>query len=483
MRARGNEGLLAHAPGLDGRPGHRRGVAGWGAKGDEVTKNATLPNHLDVLATACSGFAHSANVADHLKVLLEAGLALCPAGGRGVVLLLGHYGSSGVEGRRTPEGAISIGSNVLHEVDLAAHAEALLPSAAALARSGSPVARVDCLGLEASSWAPLTERGEPVGLLLISGLHTSETERRAAEAALRVLATQASMALLAARSLAQLEQEKSERSVANKALNQAAHDLAIANRLSGLGELAASVVHEVNNPLTAILVSADAASRWLADPRRDVDRARQSIARISQEASRTRAIVEGLKRLAQSTDLDLQIVEIGALLREVIAAMQTEIHAAGINLSLYEAAGTTPLWADRIHLQRVFLNLIRNAVEAMAEIPVEERSLTIRIRREDDELLVGVSDRGRGAPTNNLEQMFGTLFTTKRQGMGVGLSLSRRIAAAHHGRLTASRNPEGGLTFTLALPVRDTARQKGPNPYEGFEAGLLPHDWQKSYSA
>ena len=181
------------------------------------------------------------------------------------------------------------------------------------------------------------------------------------------------MAIARARASAGMDHGEEPASAQARRRSVLSHELANADRNSSLAELAASIAHEVNNPLTAILVSAEAASRWLADPRRDVESARASIARVAQEADRARSIVEGLKRLAQGGALIACRVELGPMLDEVVTAMKPEIVAAEVTLSLDAPDKSAAVWGDRVQLQQILLNLIRNGIEAIAKAPLSDR--------------------------------------------------------------------------------------------------------------
>jgi C4-dicarboxylate-specific signal transduction histidine kinase len=241
---------------------------------------------------------------------------------------------------------------------------------------------------------------------------------------------------------------------AEETLRQAQAELTRASRLRTMGELAGSIVHEINQPLAAVIGNADACLRWLDRDPPDLTEARDSIARLARDGRRVADVVKGLRALARKSGLELRNVDINDAIREVLALLRGELErgAAVLHVGLFGA--DRPVLGDRVQLQQVLLNLIRNGIEAMSTVTDRPRVLRISSElNEASEALVAVEDTGIGFDPATTDRIFEPLFTTKPNGMGMGLSICRSIVEAHCGRLWASPNSAHGTTFRFTVPL------------------------------
>src|SRR5438445_8688066 len=249
-----------------------------------------------------------------------------------------------------------------------------------------------------------------------------------------------------------LQAENAERKRAEDALHHAQSELAHVTRLTTLGELSASIAHEVNQPLTAVITNANACLRWLAGDSPNLEEAREAGRRIIRDGNRASDVIARIRALVQKTDTEKVRLDINHTVQEVVMMMQNEAVRKGVALRMDLAADVPPVLGDRVQLQQVILNLVMNGIEAMASVANRPRELLIRSRQhESDKVLVAVQDRGIGIDSQNLEKIFDTFFTTKSQGMGMGLAISRSIVENHGGQLWARPNDGPGVTFQFTL--------------------------------
>jgi PAS domain S-box-containing protein len=234
-------------------------------------------------------------------------------------------------------------------------------------------------------------------------------------------------------------------------LRQLEADLAHINRVSTLGELTASLAHEINQPITGAITSASAGIRWLTREQPDVEEACRLLEGIKRDGERTAEIVARLKSFYKKEDQpQRERVDVNEVVREMLLMMRSEANRRSVVIQTDLAPELPFVWADRVQLQQVLLNLVLNAIEAMKEVAGE---VTIRSRCNDGQVQVSVSDTGVGIPEGKMEQIFESFFTTKVAGTGMGLSISRTIIDAHGGRLWAENNDGGGATFHFTLPA------------------------------
>ena len=245
-----------------------------------------------------------------------------------------------------------------------------------------------------------------------------------------------------------------ERRLAQEALNQAQEELAHVTRVTTLGELSASIAHEVNQPLAAIVTNGQACLRWLDRDVPNLAEARGAITRIISDAERASEVIRRIRALARKTDPHKTALDLNEVINEVILLVRREVLSHQVALQLDLARDLPQVLADRIQLQQVIMNLLINAIQAMAPVTGRPRTLLIRSRRhEADEVLVAVQDSGIGIDPGHESRLFDTFFTTKPDGVGMGLPICRSIIEAHGGRLWATPNVPHGAVFQFTLPL------------------------------
>ena len=244
------------------------------------------------------------------------------------------------------------------------------------------------------------------------------------------------------------------RDLAEKKLEQTRADLARLARVASLGELTATIAHEVNQPLAGVVSSGNACQRWLASEPPNLERAIQSIDRIIRDANRASEVVERIRNLAKNRPPAKVPVNINDAVREIIVLTRGEIDESGISLKAQLADDAPLVLADRIQLQQVILNLLINAIEAIRELNEGPRNLFIGTEKADSaRILVTVRDSGAGLDPEKVQHIFDPLYTTKREGMGMGLAVSRSIIEFHGGRLWATPSEPVGAVFQFTLPI------------------------------
>src|SRR6476619_3830527 len=261
--------------------------------------------------------------------------------------------------------------------------------------------------------------------------------------------------ILAAALIASLSEQKR----AEEALREVQADLAHVTRVTTLGEIAASIAHEVNQPLAAVVANAEACLRWLDRGTPDLDAARRSVEWIIDDANRASEVIRRVRALANKSDVEKAPLDINDVVKEVIALVQGELVSHRVSLRMEVANALPVVPADRVELQQVVINLVMNGIEAMQSVTDRPRELLIRsLQDETQQVLVSVTDCGVGISAENADRLFKAFFTTKTNGMGMGLSICRSIIEAHGGRLWATANVPHGATFQCTLPANaDTA--------------------------
>jgi C4-dicarboxylate-specific signal transduction histidine kinase len=247
-----------------------------------------------------------------------------------------------------------------------------------------------------------------------------------------------------------------ERRQAEEALREAQTELTRVARLTTMGELAASIAHEINQPLAAIVMNGSAGLRWLNQEPPGLDEARDALSRMVSDGKRAGDVIRGLRGLATKSGPQLTTLDIDDTIREVLALTHSELQRHGVVLRTDLSAGDRPVLGDRVQLQQVLLNLVMNGVEAMGAVTERTRELTVSSGlTEQDSVLVSVEDTGTGLDPAVASRIFEPLFTTKVDGLGMGLSICRSIIEAHGGRLWVSpRAPDGtALRFTVPIGV------------------------------
>jgi signal transduction histidine kinase len=219
-----------------------------------------------------------------------------------------------------------------------------------------------------------------------------------------------------------------------------------------MGELTASIAHEVNQPLSAVITNANASLRWLAAPIPNLDEVRQAIGRIARDGNRASDVIRRIRALVKKGDTEKTPLGINELIEEVVSLAHSEIEKSGVMLQLNLARGLPPVLGDRIQLQQVVVNLVMNGIEAMNAVTDRRREMLIRSSpHESDKVLVAVQDSGVGIDPAKLAKIFDPFYTTKSQGMGMGLAISRSIVEKHGGRLWVTLNEPHGSVFQFTL--------------------------------
>ena len=238
-------------------------------------------------------------------------------------------------------------------------------------------------------------------------------------------------------------------------LRQVQADLARINRATTMGELTASLAHEINQPIAAAVTDARTCLRWLAREQPDIAEARETAARMVKAVTRASDIISRLRQLFKKGAPQTNLVDVSEVIEEMVVLLRSEASGHSVSISTDLSADSPRVMADRVQLQQVLMNLMLNGIEAMHDTE-SGGQLTIRsLKGEDGQLLISVSDTGVGLPGEQAEQIFNAFFSTKAQGTGMGLSISRSIIESHGGRLWATSNSEGGATFNFTLPAAE----------------------------
>jgi len=250
-----------------------------------------------------------------------------------------------------------------------------------------------------------------------------------------------------------------ERKQAEEALRQAQSDLAHVSRVTTMGELTASLAHEVNQPIAAAITDANTCLRWLNRDHPDVEEAREAASRMVKDATRAAEIVSRTRLLFKKGTPQWELVDINEIIREMVALMRSEVTRHSISVRTELAEDVPQLTGDRVQLQQVLMNLMINAIDAMKDGD-GTRELAVKSQRaENEQLMVSISDTGVGLPPQQADQIFNAFFTTKPHGTGMGLRISRSIIESHGGRLWAADNSPRGASFHLTLPVEAEAHE------------------------
>jgi PAS domain S-box-containing protein len=241
---------------------------------------------------------------------------------------------------------------------------------------------------------------------------------------------------------------------AEEALRLAQAELAHVTRVTTLGELVASIAHEINQPLAGIVADAHASLNWLAAADPNLERVREALNGIVADGNRAADLIQGIRQLATKRAPQKARLDINDVIRDVVPLVRAELLTHQVSLHIELAPQLAPLLADRVQLQQVILNLVMNSIEAMASVGDRRRELIVRSAPHDrDQVMVTVQDTGVGIDPNTVDKLFSAFFTTRPGGMGMGLSISRSIIEAHGGRLWATPNEPRGAIFHFSLPV------------------------------
>jgi len=247
-----------------------------------------------------------------------------------------------------------------------------------------------------------------------------------------------------------------DRKHAEEALRQAQADLARISRATTMGELTASLAHEVNQPIAAALTDANTCLRWLTREQPDLEEAREAASRVVRDAVRASDIINRMRSLFKKETLQRELVDVNQVIREMVVLLNSDATRYSISMRTELSENLPGIMGDRVQLQQVLMNLMINGIEAMKDVD-GPRQLVIKSQpapdtQPDEQLMVSINDTGVGLPSQQVDRIFNSFFTTKRDGTGMGLRISRSIVESHGGRLWASSNSPRGASFHLTLP-------------------------------
>lgn len=227
----------------------------------------------------------------------------------------------------------------------------------------------------------------------------------------------------------------------------------LASRLAIAGELTASIAHEINQPLAAILTNAEAAEMIL---QADVDRRedlRMILSDIRRDDLRASDVIRRLRTLLSNKAIERQAFEFAEIVSDACDILQAEARRRVVTLVVRNVEVAGRVFGDPVQIQQVLINLVLNAMDAVVDLPLDRRTIVVSVESEADGLAVTVRDRGRGIPPEHVPKLFDSFFSTKRRGMGLGLSIARTIVEAHGGRIRVESDPGNGTVFRVSLPV------------------------------
>jgi PAS domain S-box-containing protein len=247
-----------------------------------------------------------------------------------------------------------------------------------------------------------------------------------------------------------------ERKQAEEVLHQAQTDVARINRITTMGELTASLAHEVKQPIAAAVTDANTCVRWLSRDCPDVEEAREAASRVVKDATRAAEIITRVRQLFKKGTPEQALIDVNEIIREMIVLLGSDATRYDVSIQTELAKDLPQVMGDRVQMQQVLMNLMTNSIDAMKDLD-GTRELIISSQAEDGQLMISVSDTGVGLPPKQADQIFDAFFTTKPQGTGMGLRISRSIVESHGGRLWAADNSPRGASFHLTLPIKAEA--------------------------
>jgi signal transduction histidine kinase len=311
-------------------------------------------------------------------------------------------------------------------------------------------ARAEEYGLRSSVALPLTMDGKAIG-----GFMVYSDEPEAFDEKERDLLVQAADDLMHGIALLRT---KMERRSAEEALKKTEEELARVARVTAMGELTASIAHEVNQPLAAVVTNGNASLRWLANDPPNFDEARQALRNIVRDGTRASDVIARIRAVLNKSEPAARRLDLNEIIREIVALTQGEAERRGTSLRTGLAANLSAVMGDRVRLQQVLLNLVINALDAMNDVMDRPRIIEVRTEAPDPKsILIAVEDSGVGLGPEKEARLFDAFYTTKPDGLGMGLSISRSIVEEHGGRLWAAPNKGPGATFQFTLPTEDGA--------------------------
>jgi len=297
------------------------------------------------------------------------------------------------------------------------------------------------------------KQGELVGILYLENSLASHVFTPARIAVLKLLSSQIAISLENARLYDGLVTENRERQKAEEALRDAHAELARVARLTTIGELVASIAHEINQPLTAVAVQGRTGLNWLGHRTPNIDEARKALELIDRDVRRAGDVIRSLRAMVTKSGSTRVWFDINDVVREVLALARTELHKHDVKIVTELSTEVPRVHGDRVQLMQVVLNLIMNGVEAMSTAE-DPRELTVTSRLSPQEgVHISVADTGSGVDAAKVDRVFDSFFTTKATGMGMGLSICRSIIGAHAGRIWLEPNAPHGAVFQFTLPI------------------------------
>jgi signal transduction histidine kinase len=243
------------------------------------------------------------------------------------------------------------------------------------------------------------------------------------------------------------------RRVAEVQSAQRTKELAHVNRFSMAGELTAAIAHEINQPLGAILANAETADEILQSSSPDIAELKDIVKDILHDDRRASEVIRRMRSLLKKTPFDPKNIDLNEVVRETVDLLSPVAVGRKVELSSFLSPIALPIICDHIQLQQVIINLVVNAIDAMKDTPFEKRTISIRTSGVENFAELSVSDRGPGIPEDKLKEVFEPFYTSKAEGMGMGLSIARTIIEAHHGLISAKNRDHGGASFQIGLPL------------------------------
>jgi PAS domain S-box-containing protein len=243
-----------------------------------------------------------------------------------------------------------------------------------------------------------------------------------------------------------------QRRRAEEALRASQAALVHATRLTTMGELVASIAHELNQPLMASVTNAETCLQWLSGDQPNIEEARKAAERVLRNGHRAGDVIKSVRALVRKSTSRMMQLDINGMIAEILDLMRPEIRRHEVVLSTELLPSVEPVWADRVQIEQVLVNLIMNAIEAMSLVVDRPRALRISSEGDGDNVLIAIADSGSGIELSKIDQIFEAFFTNKPEGMGMGLSICRSILEAHRGRIWASQNRPHGSILRFTLP-------------------------------
>jgi C4-dicarboxylate-specific signal transduction histidine kinase len=247
--------------------------------------------------------------------------------------------------------------------------------------------------------------------------------------------------------------EHRRRRLAEVQSRQRMAELAHVNRFSTAGELSASIAHEINQPLGSILANAEAAQAMLKSPKPDIAEVSEILDDILSDDRRAAEVIRRLRSLLKKAPAELRNLDLNDVARETVKILSALATGRKVELVSVLTPDALPIVGDRVQLQQVILNLVVNGIDAMKDTPAKNRIISIQSSRAGNFAELSVSDSGPGIPEDNLNEIFEPFFTSKAEGMGMGLSIARTIVEAHNGQIWAENRDHGGASFWIRIPL------------------------------